>query len=195
MLKLIRDASAILRIGFILYAQEVMQFHYIFQFSHSKLYEFKISDMYFWKCTCNMEKLSYNGQWKNQLCLYIFRCRLAANQSWMNCSLYKNKGKLDLPKKINGINIHTYSYFWKHICRKGFVNSNNGLKNRLNLFIKKHAFSSFEANLLMQIEIKYGSLSILIHNVNRVSKGSSIKPTFSCSRQHIKSDLKYIRKK
>lgn len=47
------------------------QFHYIFRFSYSKLYEFKISDMYFWKCTCNMEKLSYNGQWKNQLCLLI----------------------------------------------------------------------------------------------------------------------------
>lgn len=41
-------------------------FHIVVQ-----LYEFKISDMYFWKCTCNMEKLSYNGQWKNQLCLLI----------------------------------------------------------------------------------------------------------------------------
>lgn len=173
-----------------------MQFHYIFRFSYSKLYEFKISDMYFWKCTCNMEKLSYNGQWKNQLCLLITffgvdRQRIRAE--WI--VRYTKIKESWLLKKINGINMHTYMYFCKHICRKGFVNSNNGLKNRLNLFIKKHAFSSFEANLLMQIEIKYGSLSILIHNVNRVSKGSSIKPTFSCSRQHIKSDLKYIRKK
>lgn len=67
----------------------------------------------------------------------------------MNCLLYKNKGKLDLLKKINGINIYIYMYFCKYICRKGFVNSNNGLKNRLNLFIKKYVFLFFEVNLLM----------------------------------------------